>query len=82
MIDVEGREYEVLKSLVGPGCSLNANMVLIKSYEDSPAHYIELFENLQTNCGMDIFMKENNIQTGRGIVIEWYAAYLTYLGDS
>ncbi|KAL3897397.1 MAG: hypothetical protein SGCHY_003444 [Lobulomycetales sp.] len=70
-IDIEGSEYEVLKTYIGPGCPLNANMILMETHGDTPAHYSEIFEKLQKNCQMELYMKEPNIQFSGGEVLEW-----------
>jgi len=70
-IDIEGAEYEVLKTYISKGCSLKANMILMETHWDTPAHYSELFANLQKNCGMELYMKEPNIQFSKGEVLEW-----------
>jgi hypothetical protein len=70
-IDIEGSEYEVLKTYIGPGCPLNANMILMETHGGKAQEYSEIFEKLQTNCKMEIYMKEPNIQFTSGGVVEW-----------
>lgn len=77
-IDIEGSEYEVLKTYIGGGCPLNANMILLETHElDSANHYSELFTNLRDNCKMELYMKEPNIIAPKaGHLIEWQVAFL------
>lgn len=70
-IDIEGSEYEVLRTYIGDGCPLNSNMIMLETHWDSAVHYSELFEKLQTNCGMELYYKEPNIQFSDGSVVEW-----------
>lgn len=46
-------------------------MILMETHDDTIAHYSELFEKFQTNCGMELFYKEPNIAYSDGHVLEW-----------
>lgn len=77
-VDIEGSEFEVLKSYIGPGCPLQANMLLIETHADSNVNYNSMFQQLRDNCHMELFYKEANIMLDHsnsrysdGRVLEW-----------
>eukprot|EP01066_Platyproteum_vivax_P018568 Platyproteum_vivax@DN7569_c0_g1_i10.p1 len=71
-MDIEGGEYEVLKTLVDPqvGCLLGANMLLMETHHGTAAQYHEIFKGLNEVCHMELYMKEPNIWTN-GVMVEW-----------